>query len=138
MFTVVLTALLQTTVTAAPGSYADAWSAAVGEGKPLVVLIGAEWCPACEQMKNSVMPEVANRGALNNVAYAYVNTDRERRLSAKLMSGNLIPQLLIYSKTPDGWRRQQLVGAQSASAVAQLLDAASTPAVANVSQRSGE
>lgn len=141
MFTLALAAMMQTAVMAMPDqsyNYADAYRAAIDEGKPLVVLVGADWCPACEQMKHSVIPQVASSGALDRVAFACVNTDRQRLLTEKLLTGSLIPQLVVYVKTPEGWKRQQLTGAQNASTVAQLIDAATTPTVANVSQRTSE
>ena len=30
--------------------------------RPLVVLLGARWCPACQKMKNTILPQVARTG----------------------------------------------------------------------------
>jgi len=92
--------------------------------KPLVVLVGADWCPACRAMKDSTMPAVERRGLLRKVAFALVNTDRESNLAQKLMVGGSIPQLIVYRKTPTGWNRQILMGAQSEEAIQTAIESA--------------
>ena len=111
MTTISLAIILQTaTLGATTHSYADARAKTSETGKPLVVLVGADWCPACQTMKNTAMPQVARRGALNKVAYAVVNTDQQSDLAHKLMRGGSIPQLVMYRETPTGWHRESLVG----------------------------
>jgi thioredoxin-like negative regulator of GroEL len=99
-------------------SYDEAYRLATAdEGRPLVVLVGADWCPACQRMKQAVMPELQQRGSLAHVAFAVVNTDREGALASQLMEGSSIPQLVMYVKTGAGWSRRQLTGAQSVTDV---------------------
>ncbi|HVX14591.1 MAG TPA: thioredoxin family protein [Pirellulales bacterium] len=93
--------------------YADAHKVHLETGRPMVLLVGAEWCPACVQMKNSVLPRVSRHGGLDKVAFAHVNADRDSRIAKSVMKGGTIPQLIMYRKTPLGWRRHMLVGAQS-------------------------
>ena len=116
-------------------SYAAAYKDAADSGKPLVVLVGADWCPGCRAMKQSVMPQVEREGGLGKVAFALVNTDKQDSLANKLMQGNTIPQLIVYRKTPDGWKRQQLIGAQSVAATRQFIASATDKPVATVGQR---
>ena len=59
-------------------TYADAYKTTQDTGKPLVVLIGADWCPYCQVMKTSVMPQVAAHGDLASVSFAYMNSDQQR------------------------------------------------------------
>ena len=59
----------------------------------LVVLVGADWCPACQRMKNASLPQVAKRGALSKVAYAVVNTDHEHALAATVDARQLDPAI---------------------------------------------
>jgi thioredoxin-like negative regulator of GroEL len=94
-------------------SYAEAHKVHSETGQPMVILVGAEWCPACVQMKNSAIPQVARRGLLKKVAFATVNTDQQGSLARKLMKGGSIPQLIMYRKTRSGWSRRLLVGKQS-------------------------
>jgi thiol-disulfide isomerase/thioredoxin len=112
---------------AAEGSaktYADAYKTTQDTGKPLVVLVGADWCPYCQVMKTSVMPQVASHGDLQNVSFAYVNSDQQSDLAGKLLTGKSIPQLVMYEKTAEGWKQTRLVGGQSAEAVEGFLGAA--------------
>ncbi|HEY2759864.1 MAG TPA: thioredoxin family protein [Pirellulales bacterium] len=111
-------------------TYADAYKQTTDGDKPLVVLVGASWCPACQAMKSSVMPTVAAEGGLKDVAFAFVNVDQQSELAGRLMEGGLIPQLVVFQKTADGWSRKRLVGAQSASAVEDFVGTAAKAALA--------
>jgi thioredoxin-like negative regulator of GroEL len=114
MTSLTLSAVLQLSVlSTGANTYAEAHKINAETGRPIVVLVGADWCPGCRTMKNSVMPSVAEQGLLKKVAYAQVNTDKEGELAKKLMRGGSIPQLIMYRKTADGWQRSSLVGAQS-------------------------
>jgi len=119
MANVTLSLIMQTAVlAAAPATdYPTALEASHESGRPLVILVGADWCPACERMKTNVLPEVQRTGGLRRVAFAMVNADREPQLAQKLMKGNSIPQLVMYCKTDDGWKRTEIVGATSPQAV---------------------
>lgn len=134
MNSIVLTALLQVSLLATGAdSYDQAYQVTQETGKPLVILVGADWCPGCQTMRNTVMPQVASRGDLKNVSFAHVNTDRDGTLARQLMSGNLIPQLVMYTKTESGWKIDRLVGAQSPEAVEAFLGrAAPAQAVASL------
>ena len=90
-------------ITTGANSYADAHKQQSDTGRPMVLLVGAEWCPACVQMKNSVSPALPACGTLNKVAFAHVNADRDSRIAKSVMQGGTIPQLIMYRKTPTGW-----------------------------------
>lgn len=117
-------------------TYEAAYKTMQETGKPLVVLIGADWCPACQTMKTSVMPKLESSGKLKDVAFATVNTDHQDRIARGMMKGNLIPQLVIYTKTNDGWKLERLVGGQSVEVVEKFLakNAKSQPKVETVGQ----
>ena len=57
------------------------------EGKPLLVLVGAEWCPGCRTMKNEMIPELQRGGGLKPVVFATVDTDEKPDLSQRLLRG---------------------------------------------------
>ncbi|HEY4311386.1 MAG TPA: thioredoxin family protein [Pirellulales bacterium] len=125
MTTISLAFVLQTALvatTANSNTYTEAREKTAQTGKPLVVLVGADWCPACQTMKNSAMPQVARRGALSKVAYAVVNTDHDSGLAQQLMRGGSIPQLVMYRETPTGWKRESLVGAQDPAAIESFIN----------------
>jgi thiol-disulfide isomerase/thioredoxin len=108
--------------------YATAFKQVEQTGKPLVVLVGADWCPGCRTMKYSTLPQLEKSGELSKVAFAHVNTDEDSALASKLMKGGSIPQLVMFQKKPDGsWIRKQLTGAQSASSVQAFLNSAEVP-----------
>ena len=121
-------------------TYTQAYETAINDSsRPLVVLVGADWCPACQAMKTSVLPQVQQQGGLNNVAFAMVNVDRDNAIAKGLMEGGSIPQLVMFVKTDKGWSRRQLTGNQSVSAVqgfvAQGVSAARTPITTTVSDK---
>lgn len=118
-------------LTAGTHDYATAFRETNESGRPLVILIGADWCPGCRQMKYTAIPEVEKKGGLSKVAYAYVNTDQQSSLAGKLMKGGSIPQLIMYHKTDSGWKRRQLTGAHSVSDIQAFLAVAGDEASAD-------
>lgn len=104
-------------------SYEEAFAAHEADGKPLVVLIGAEWCPACVTMKNNTLPKLFKRGKLANVHFATIDCDQERKLTGKLMEGTgTIPQLLFFHKKSGKWERRQLLGGRDSSTVEAFIN----------------
>ena len=137
MITLSLTILLQMSLVAADGhKYADAYHKTQSTGRPLVVLVGADWCPGCQTMKNAVIPQLRQQGTLNRVAFAYVNTEADRELATKLMKGGSIPQLIMFHKTADGgWHREQLTGAHSVGDTEVFLSKAETASPTRLTSR---
>lgn len=114
--------MMQTVLLAAgPQSYAEAYKQAEVNGQPILVLVGADWCPGCRTMKGAVMPRLQQEGKLKTVNFALVNTDESAAIAAHLMRGNSIPQLIVYAKTEKGWHREQITGATSEAAVEQMI-----------------
>ena len=121
---VVQTAVLATGVEATPVStetYTKAREIVTETGKPLVVMVGADWCSPCQTMKKTILPRVREGGLLRKVAFALVNADREKELATKLTGGGPIPQLVMYRKTDHGWMRRKLVGGQSVESVEEFI-----------------
>jgi thioredoxin-like negative regulator of GroEL len=115
---IVLHAALATNV---ESSYRDAYLHTAETGKPLVVLVGADWCPGCRTMHNSTLPQAAQKGMLKNVSYAHVNTDHDGQLARQLMQGGSIPQLIMFYETPEGWKRKQITGATNVHSLEAFL-----------------
>lgn len=108
-----------------PASYEQAYAQSQTSGKPLVVLVGAQWCPACVSMKHNVIPRMHRGGQLNGVNYAEVDADSESELAGRLMRGGAIPQLIVFSRGPGGqWQRRQITGGTSEASVTALIDQA--------------
>ncbi len=102
--------------------YSDAHRVVTKTGIPMVVMVGADWCPACETMKQRVIPEVKKRGLLRRVAFATVNLDREQKLGRELTGGGPIPQLIMFRKTEKGWLRKRLIGNQSLESIEHFIN----------------
>ena len=114
MYSLALAAIVGVSFLGASESGFDhALKQSVSTNRPLVVLIGADWCPSCQVMKNSTIPQVAKEGGLENVVFTYVDADQQRRLVSRLSRVRSIPQLIRFDRTPSGWQGRLLVGAQT-------------------------
>jgi len=102
-------------------TYTEAHQATMKTGKPMLVMVSTEWCPACQVMKRRILPQIRERGLLSRVAFATVNPDRENELAHQLIGNGVIPQLVMYRRTPRGWIRRVLVGGQSVEKVEQFI-----------------
>jgi thiol-disulfide isomerase/thioredoxin len=101
----------------------QAYHQSLTTGRPLVVLIGARWCPACQKMKNAILPQVAKTGGLERVVFNYVDFDQQRQLASRLSRGSSIPQLIRFDRTAAGWKSKYLVGARSPREVHDFVNA---------------
>ncbi len=121
MNSLVLMALCHVALGADGETYADAHRARLKSGKPMVVMVTADWCPHCQVMKQEVIPQIRRRGLFKRVAFAIVDSDREQQLAQQLTGGGLIPQLVMYRQTPNGWVRYVLKGGQSVESVENFI-----------------
>ncbi|HEY2414034.1 MAG TPA: thioredoxin family protein [Pirellulaceae bacterium] len=114
--------LQQAILAANPISYQAALKDAQAQQRPLLVLVGATWCPGCQTMKQTVLPTLQRDGGMRDVTYATVDADSDRDVASQLMRGSAIPQLIVFAKTPDGkWHRDQITGETSAAQVKSLI-----------------
>jgi thioredoxin-like negative regulator of GroEL len=114
--------LHQVSLAANPAPYQAALKDAQAQQRPLLVLVGATWCPGCQTMKQTVLPSLQRDGGMRNVTYTTVDADSERDVASQLMRGSAIPQLIVFAKTPDGkWHRDQITGETSAAQVKSLI-----------------
>ena len=125
MFTVLLTIVM--TGVNAPGvvsdstDYASAYQSAQEKNQPLVVVVGAEWCPACVNLKQTTIASMEASGELQEVSLAVVDQDAQPDLARQIKQGEMIPQIVVFHKTQNGWRRSQLTGFQSAGPIRSLI-----------------
>ena len=123
MNSLVMIALCGAAVGAGDGeNYTDAHQASMKTGKPMLVMVSTEWCPACQVMKKRIMPQIRERGLLSRVSFASVNPDQDNELSHQLIGNGPIPELVMYRKTPRGWIRRVLIGGQSVETVEQFIN----------------
>lgn len=92
--------------------YDEAYRNAMEHNKPLVVVVGADWCPACVEVKRRIFPNLFKRLQRNRFCYAEVDFDNERQLSYQLMESGVdtLPQTIIYYRENDNWRKKRWVG----------------------------
>jgi len=102
-------------------TYAEAHKVMSETGRPMVVMVGTDWCGPCQKMEKTVLPEVRRRGLLGRVAFALVNADREQKLAGKLIGRGPVPQLIMFHRTDKGWRKKKLVGGQSVETVESFI-----------------
>jgi len=102
-------------------TYAQAVKLAQKQNKPLVVFVGANWCPGCQTMKHEKLPEIKRKGIFKNVVFTMVNTDQQPELTQRLLTTNSIPQLVLFVKGPRGWHRAVLIGVNEPESVRQFL-----------------
>lgn len=122
MTSLALTVALQAVLLAAPEQdYSAAYQKSLDSGRPLVVLLGADWCPACLTMKNSILPQITQQGGLKEVEFTYVDIDRQSKLAEVLARARSIPQLIRFERRPSGWVSGMLLGAQSPEKVTSFV-----------------
>jgi thiol:disulfide interchange protein len=103
-------------------SYAQAFHRAQKENKPLVVLVGADWCHACRIMKADTIEPMKKDGQLEDVVFAHVDRDADPELAEKLMgTAKTLPQLVVYTKGDAGWKRTAVGGVQSRGRVRDVI-----------------
>ncbi len=120
---------------AAPQHYQEAYKQSTRTGRPLLVLVGAKWCPACRRMKSAILPQLSRRKALRQVAFVTVDKDQEKKLASQLMSGPTVPQLILFTKTSAGWKRRQLTGLHTAGEVDSFVHRAIAQTAAKPGQK---
>jgi thioredoxin-like negative regulator of GroEL len=103
-------------------NYTDAHAVTMKTGRPMLIMVGTDWCGPCQLMKRTILPQVRQRGLLARVAFAVVNADREQELAEQITGGGPVPQLVMYRKTPKGWLQRKLIGSQTVEAVETFIN----------------
>ncbi len=123
-----LLAVVFGSVTTAPikTDYAEAYQESVTHNKPLMVVVAAPWCPACNVLKESTLEPMARTGELDQVSVAVLNRDTDPELADQLTKGEkMLPQIILFTRGDDGrWKRQQLRGYQPKQPVRNLIRSA--------------
>ncbi len=100
-----------------PTDYKTAYEKAQAGDRPLLVLVTAEWCPPCQRMKNTTIPELLQREAFKGVHYATVDYDLDGELAKQLIGERGVPQLLMFEKKEGKWIRRYMTGYKTADVV---------------------
>ena len=112
-------------------SYKEAYRDAQAGDKPLLVLVSATWCPPCQVMKQTTIPQLMQKNAFNDFHYATVDLDQEEELARQLIGNRGLPQLIMFEKSDGKWVRRYLKGIQSVETVEAFVAQASSYRTAN-------
>ena len=121
-----------------PTDYSTAYENAQADDRPLLVLVTADWCPPCQKMKNTTIPELMSRDAFDGFHFATVDYDRENELATELVGGRGVPQLLMFEKQDGRWVRRYITGYKTAASVEAFMAQASAPTRTASSLNSGQ
>lgn len=104
-------------------NYTLAYQQSVEEDKPLMVVVSAGYCPACDVLKKTTIANMERSGELDSVSVAVVDRDAEPELAAQLMADEkMVPQIIFFSRNEEGrWKRRRLMGYQPIQPVRTLL-----------------
>ncbi len=103
-------------------NYADAYAQSIREHKPLMVVVGAPWCPACNVLKETTLKSMAQTGELDAVSLVVVNRDEDPELASQLTKGEpMLPQIIVYTQDKGGWKRRKLTGYQPKQPIRSLI-----------------
>lgn len=104
-----------------PQSYEAAFAKASKENKPLMVVVGARWCASCQILKKETIKPMQDAKKLDKVVLTYVDKDDRPELAEKLMKGETLPQIVVYTKKEGSWKRFSLTGLQSKKRMTELV-----------------
>jgi thiol:disulfide interchange protein len=111
-------------------SYETAYQKAQEEHKPLLIIVGADWCAACKTLKAQTIDPMQSSGKLQDVIVTIVDKDSRPELAQQLMQGSSLPQLVVFAQGDEGWKKFSLSGIQSERRVLELLERASAETTA--------
>ena len=117
-----------------PTDYRTAYKKSQEGDKPLLILVTAEWCPPCQVMKKTTIPELLQKNAFKDFNYSTVDLDKEEKLARQLIGNRGVPQLIMYEKQDQKWIRRYLTGYQSPQTVEAFVAQAGLLRTADASQ----
>ena len=101
-------------------SYDAALATAKKEGKPVVLVFSASWCPPCQSMKKNVYPSAEVKPMHDKFVWAYLDVDVEANAKAAEKFGvQGIPHIQFLSS--EGKDVDKLVGGTAPADFAELL-----------------
>jgi thioredoxin-related protein len=98
----------------------SAMNAAKKEGKPVILVFSAVWCPPCQTMKKEVYPSAAVKEYHDKFIWAYLDTDdQSNRRAAEKAGVSGIPHIQFLDSAGNEVHKQ--VGSSSPEAFANTL-----------------
>jgi thiol:disulfide interchange protein len=105
-------------------TYEVAYQKAQKEKKPLLVLVGADWCHACKVMKTDTIVPMKSAGQLKDVVFTQLDKEQHPELASQIMQGSTLPQIVVFCESEQGWKKFSLTGLQSERRVKELISKA--------------
>lgn len=121
MIHVTLALCLVVTFTDKNLNYEQGFEKAEKEKKALMIFIGARWCASCQVMKRDTMGPMQESGDLKELVVVYIDKDERPELAEQLMKGETLPQVVLFNKEKENWKRFSLTGMQNKSRIGELL-----------------
>lgn len=121
-----------------PKTYKEAYHDAQNGDKPLLVLVTADWCPPCQQMKRTTIPQLMQKDAFKDFHYATVDFDQETSLARQLIGDRGLPQIIMFEQQDGQWVRRYLKGIQNLKTVEAFFSQAQHFRTADADQKTGE
>jgi len=91
-------------------TYAQALTKAKSGDKPLLILVTANWCPPCRQMKANTLPTLMQRKTFRNFHFTMMDYDKQPGVAGKLIGDRGLPQLIMFEKSNGKWLRRYING----------------------------
>jgi thiol:disulfide interchange protein len=107
-----------------PMTYEVAYQKAQKERKPLLILVGADWCHACKTMKDETIVPMKEGGQLKEVVFTQLDKEKHPELASQVMQGSTLPQIIVFCEGDKGWKKFSLSGMQSERRVKELISRA--------------
>lgn len=98
-------------------NYKTAYNNAQAGDKPLLVLVTAEWCPPCQALKRTTLPELNKKEAFQNFHFSVVDLDADEKVGRQLIGDRGVPQFIMFEKVGDQWIKRHVAGYQTVAQV---------------------
>lgn len=106
-------------------NYEEAFSQAIQEKRPLLVIVSAKWCGACQVLKRDTILPMCRDRELRDAVVVVVDVDEDPENAKKLMAGEKLPQIVLFNRrTGEKWKRFRMEGRQTREKIKELFDRA--------------
>ncbi len=111
--------------TSQPTSYKTAFLRAQQDDRPLLVLVSAKWCPPCQMMKRSTIPQLIEANKFQGFHFATVDLDDNPVDARNLIGTRGVPQLVLYERQNGQWKSRFLSGFHDVASVETFIGSTS-------------